>query len=57
MQNNEKPIRYGKPSITNLPYELGKSIIETIKNSPPTNEKKIQRNVKKVENNIKKVWG
>lgn len=27
-------IRYGKPSMTNLPYELGKSILEEMLNAP-----------------------
>lgn len=29
-----KPIRFGKPSMTNLPYDLGSRIIKTIMNSP-----------------------
>ena len=31
---NAKPIRFGKPSMTNLPYDLGSRIINTIMNSP-----------------------
>ena len=30
----QKPIRFGKPSMTNLPYELGVRIMNTIMNSP-----------------------
>ena len=30
----ETAVRFGKPSMTNLPYELGRSIINTIVNSP-----------------------
>ena len=31
---NAKPIQFGKPSMTNLPYDLGSRIINTIINSP-----------------------
>ena len=31
---NQKPIRFGKPSMTNLPYDLGSRIINTIISSP-----------------------
>ena len=32
-------IRYGKPNMNNLPYELGKSIFEEILNSPKVDRK------------------
>ena len=34
MVQNPSPIRFGKPSMTNLPYDLGSRIINTIINSP-----------------------
>ena len=33
-KSTKKPIRFGKPSMTNLPYNLGVRIINTIINSP-----------------------
>ena len=37
-------IRYGKPNMNNLPYELGKSIFEEMDNSP-----KVDRQERKKE--------
>ena len=37
-------IRYGKPNMNNLPYELGKSIFEEMDNSP-----KIDREARRKE--------
>lgn len=45
-------IRYGKPSMTNLPYELGKAIFEEIDNSKPVD--KIKRK-KEANDFIKRV--
>lgn len=49
-----RTVRYGKPSITNLPSELGMNIINTINKTPPINERKLRREVKKVEDRIMK---
>ena len=38
-------LRYRKPSMTNLPYELGKSIFEEILNSKPVDREKTDREV------------
>ena len=34
-KNSKKKIRYVKPSMTNLPYRLGKRIIKIMDNTPP----------------------
>ncbi len=38
-------IRYGKPSMNNLPYELGKSIFEEIMNSKPVDKEQFDKEV------------
>ena len=45
-------IRYGKPSMTNLPYELGKSIFEEILNSKPVDQEAVERKCQKIEKQI-----
>ena len=49
-----RDIRYGKPSMTNLPYELGKAIFEEMDNSPPVDREAIQKEVDKLKETIKK---
>ena len=46
-------IRYGKPSMTNLPYELGKAIFEEMDNSPPVDREAIQKKVDELKKKIK----
>lgn len=55
-------IRYGKPNINNLPYELGKSIFEEILNSPKVdreNRKKESLELEKqmIEARKKEIYG
>ena len=38
-------IRYVKPNMNNLPYELGKEIFETIMNTKPVDREKIHKEV------------
>ena len=49
----QKPIRFGKPSMTNLPYDLGVRIINTIINSPKPDfteaNKEIDELMKKID--------
>ena len=45
-------IRYGKPSMTNLPYELGKSIFDEIMNSKPVDRQAMRREADELEKQI-----
>lgn len=45
-------IRYGKPKMTDLPEELGRSIIKTIMNTPPSDGKEAERKAEEVEKRI-----
>ena len=48
----ENTVRYGKPSMTNLPYELGRHIIEQIMNSPKPDFTEMDKEVAKLEEQI-----
>ncbi len=41
--------RYGKPSMTNLPYELGKRIFEEMENSPRVDREAMKKRADKME--------
>ena len=45
----EREIRYGKPSMTNLPTELGRAIFKQMLNSPKTDEDAIEKKVRDLE--------
>ncbi|MBQ6492527.1 MAG: hypothetical protein IJI92_01475 [Erysipelotrichaceae bacterium] len=45
-------IRYGKPSMTNLPYELGKSIFEEMDNSPRVDREAIRKEAEAFEKKV-----
>ena len=45
MRKQAKPIRYGKPCMTNLPPELGRMIIDAIRNPPPFDRTKLERDL------------
>jgi len=45
-------IRYGKPSMTNLPPELGKRIFEQILNSPKVNWNEMHKKAQKLEKDM-----
>ena len=49
MRKQAKPIRYGKPCMTNLPPELGRMIIDAIKNHPPFDRAKLERECVRAE--------
>ncbi len=53
MENeNKKPereIRYGRPSMTNLPTELGRAIFKQMLNSPKPDEDEIEKKVRNLE--------
>ncbi|MBQ6334274.1 MAG: hypothetical protein IJI46_04315 [Erysipelotrichaceae bacterium] len=42
-------IRYGKPNMNNLPYELGKSIFEEILNSKPVDREQFDKEVNELK--------
>lgn len=42
-------VRYGKPSMTNLPPELGARIFKQILNSPVPNREKLSREASRLE--------
>lgn len=42
-------IRYGKPSMNNLPYELGKAIFQQIINSPKIDREKRKKEALELE--------
>ena len=44
--------RYGKPSLTNLPYELGKSIIDQIMSTPKPDFTEMRKRANEVEEKI-----
>ncbi len=43
----EREIRYGRPSMTNLPTELGRAIFKQMLNSPKPDEDEIEKKGKK----------
>ena len=47
-----KPIRFGKPSMTNLPYDLGSRIIKTIMNSPKPDFTEADKEIAELEARI-----
>ena len=48
----ETYVRYGKPSLTDLPYELGKSIIDQIMNTPAPDFSDTEQEVQRVKTYI-----
>ncbi|MCR5606446.1 MAG: hypothetical protein K6F69_06500 [Treponema sp.] len=47
-----KTITYTKPSIGNLKGKIGRSIIETVRNTPIPDRTKLENEVKELENII-----
>ena len=45
-------IRYGKPSMNDLPYELGKSIFDEILNSKPVDREAIDKECAEIKKEI-----
>ena len=48
MPRQPKPIRYGKPCMTNLPPELGREIFQQIRAMKPVDERKLQASNRRV---------
>ncbi len=55
MRKQAKPIRYGKPCMTNLPPELGRMIIDAIRNPPPFDRTKLERECARAERCLKQI--
>jgi len=45
-------IRYGKPNMNNLPYELGKAIFEEMDNSPKVDREALRKEADELERYI-----
>ena len=48
MDNRNKTNRYGKPCMTNLPPELGKSIFRQILTAPVPDERKLRASCRQI---------
>ena len=46
---NDTNIRFGKPSLTDLPYELGRDIIDQIINTPKPDFSDTEKEVRRVK--------
>ena len=55
MKSTSKPIKYGKPCMANLPPELGRSIIDTIMNTPPSDHTRMNREAARAERHLTKI--
>ena len=55
MRKQARPIRYGKPCMTNLPPELGRMIIDAIRNPPPFDRTKLERECARAERRLKQI--
>ena len=55
MRKQAKPIRYGKPCMTNLPPELGRMIIDAIRNPPPFDRTKLERESARAERRLSRI--
>jgi len=55
MKPSSTPIRYGKPCMAGLPPELGRSIIDTIVHTPPSNHAKLKREAARAERRLSKI--
>ena len=55
MRRQNKPIRYGKPCMTDLPPELGRMIFDAIMNPPPADHTILEREVARAERRLEKI--
>ena len=51
----DKPIRYGKPVLTNMPYERGKPIFDKILSTPRPDFEKMKAEAEEVERELRRV--
>ena len=55
MKPHTRPKRYGRPCMTDLPPDLGRSIIETIINTPPPDRTIMEREAARAERRLAKI--
>ncbi len=55
MRRQRKPIRYGKPCMTDLPPELGRMIFEAIMNHPLADHTKLEREAARAERRLNEI--
>ena len=50
-----RPIRYGKPCMTNLPPKLGRMIFDAIMHTPPFDSTKLNRECARAERRLAQI--
>ena len=55
MRRQRRPIRYGKPCMTDLPPELGRMIFEAIMNPPPADHTILEQEAARAERRLKEI--
>ncbi len=55
MKPRSKPIRYGRPCMTDLPPDLGRMIIDAIMNPPPFDRTKLEKACARAERRLDKI--
>ncbi|MBQ9367486.1 MAG: hypothetical protein IJT83_06875 [Victivallales bacterium] len=55
MSKKDKPIRYGRPCMTDLPPGLGRMIIHTIMTSPPADLTILKRETARAERRLNEI--
>ena len=51
----QKPIRYGKPCLTNLPPELGRMVIDAIIHSEPFDNTQLKKDCKRINRQLARI--
>ena len=51
----DKPIRYGKPVLTNMPYEIGKPIFDKILSTPRPDFEKMKAEAEEIERKWRRI--
>lgn len=51
----DKPIRYGKPVLTNMPYEIGKPIFDKILSTPRPDFEKMKAEAEEIEREWRRI--
>lgn len=49
----DKPIRYGKPVLTNMPYEIGKPIIDKMLSTPRPDFERMKAEAEEFERELR----
>ena len=51
----QKPIRYGKPCLTDLPPELGRMVIDAIIHSEPFDNTQLKKDCKRINRQLARI--